>query len=786
MTGALLTIVALAVGQTPPVGLEGLRDRLQHLSGVREGEFRLEAPLRQLSIESEETLVLAAAGGIRAASRGLTDQLTLRAESIVVWLDRKRLEQARKSRGQEQEKKEEEKDLFSDAVQGLYAEGTVMALLGLDEEVRCDQLYYEPASGRALFLNGYLHTSVTARGQTVPLYVRAAELRRTAPGVLRASNARVSSCEFGRPHTHVRAGELRTWADVESAPGEPGVPGQTRVVEMRNLTFEVRSVPLFYWPRVAAAGEGNYFPLRRVRTGHSSHFGTQLLTEWGDEILLPDAQGKDQPWGRWLLDLDYRSERGFAGGPGLRYETDDYFGKIDTYFMHDSGETDVNDVPITERDRGRARVQHRHWLRFGDLGEVGERIGDVQLDVEAAWISDRNFLNEYYEHEFKEDKAQETYGRLKKQWDNQALTLTAKYRINRFFTETDELPNASYHLLNQPVFPEPVAGTNLLISNDTQWGQVRLNPDEALNIDALNANRFDTDTTGAVPFKAGIFRFLPEASGRYSFWSNALDDGDEIDRAAFAGGLRGATQLARVYPKALAGVLPIRHVMNPSLGWRSIYSVNTQPGELIPFDAVESLREFEVVTIGLRNRLQTKLGDGILDFMDLNLTQPFFPEDARDNAGRNWGNLLIDFKGAPRRDVFLLAEAEWDHYDGDFAIANLGVMGAPTSKLVLFASDRMAKGLAHVITVNADYRLNEKWSAFVLAQYNVFDQGGSDYRLAVRRRFHRWIGEFYIDYDRARSDVSVGVAISPVELYRGFHQVLGASDRPRLGITPSY
>ena len=58
--------------------------------------------------------------------------------------------------------------------------------------------------------------------------------------------------------------------------------------------------------------------------------------------------------------------------------------------------------------------------------------GDFRLTAETGWISDRNFLEEYYKREWDELKDETTGVELKRSYDNISWSVTADARLNRF------------------------------------------------------------------------------------------------------------------------------------------------------------------------------------------------------------------------------------------------------------------------------------------------------------------------------------------------------------------
>src|SRR5262249_515494 len=73
------------------------------------------------------------------------------------------------------------------------------------------------------------------------------------------------------------------------------------------------------------------------------------------------------------------------------------------------------------------------------------------LDIEVSRQSDANFLREYYEKEFREEKPQETYVSYRNVVDNQAFTALASWRLNDFDTQALYAPQLVARETGEPL-----------------------------------------------------------------------------------------------------------------------------------------------------------------------------------------------------------------------------------------------------------------------------------------------------------------------------------------------
>ena len=87
-------------------------------------------------------------------------------------------------------------------------------------------------------------------------------------------------------------------------------------------------------------------------------------------------------------------------------------------------------------------VSHPDWRRF--LGRWNIKIfPGLQRATATAFLSDRNFLEQFYQNEFHNDLNQETSLYVKQQIDRWAWSLLVEPRPSSWVTETEWLPRAA-------------------------------------------------------------------------------------------------------------------------------------------------------------------------------------------------------------------------------------------------------------------------------------------------------------------------------------------------------
>jgi len=659
---------------------------------------------------------------------------------------------------------------FGDAeVEAVYLEGDVVMTQG-PNMIRAERLYYDFVSERAVILDAVVRANLAERN--MPLYLRAAEIRQLSPNQFSATTARLTTSEFYTPHYHIGAGKVeltnRTLGDPTGR--QTGmVAGSFRIEE---ATLNVLGSPIAYWPSLRGNVDTSETAIKSLRMGYSDDFGAEFESDWNLFSLL----GLETPTGFSTdLSLDYFSERGPAIGVDADYERDNYFGLVKSYLIHDDGEDNLGQDRETEDfsgTRGRFLLRHRQY--FED---------DWELTLELSYITDEQFLEEFFESEFDNDKEQETLLRLKKQRDNWAFTATLQGRILDFTTQTERYPDFAFFVQGKSL------ADRLTWFSENRLGLVRYSPDDPTFRELLrDGGRDSSGTVGRAdsrqelesPLDAGPLRIVPFVSGRASAWDDSPDDGG-IVRGFGSYGLRSSMYLSRIYPEyksQLWDMNGLRHVMKlDATAWMS--HTNYDSDELYPFDdPVEGIDEVDGATIGLRQRFQTKRGEGAnrrtVDVVTYDVEIGAFndaPDDAitngfvsssrpEESVARNFVNLANTWRINDR--TAMLAETNFDLDDGKIDVYNVSFVVERPPRLSYLVGYRFINATdSNLLAFDVNYQLNEKHT-FAMRERFDLDRGRTlDFTIGLVRRLPRWFTALTFEIDEGEDDFGVSFSLWP-------------------------
>lgn len=588
----------------------GMGGNINRRRGNRPGEYiYINTGGTQITIDSSEI------GRLDQMGQPATNRLVIQADNIVAWESPMvRMDGTTTSRWE------------------IYMEGNIVFAQG-NRVVFAERMYYDVLSRRGTILKADVLTPVPSYKGLLRL--KADVVQQLDENNLQAFGAAITSSRLGVPRYWLQSDQLNiSRTPRQSVDPFSGMPivnpatgeqvGDDYFVESRANKVYLGGVPVFYWPRLRTDLKNpNYF-ISRFRLGNDNIYGFQL----GVGVDLFQILGiRNQPDNaRWVANLDYLSKRGFGGGTDADYRGPSLFGAAgltDSYFrswfINDEGfdnlGLDRRMVPLEEDFRG--RVLWRHHKRYAR---------GHNLRAEVGWLSDRNFLNQYFEQEWDQDKNYTTGIWLEKNINSQSFNLVADYGLNDFFTHTDWLPRFDHYVIGQPLlFDRAVWHAKSTIS----YGSFRtaVPPTNAVDQvafdpviwEGVNREGIVTGTRQEIdfPFCIGPTKLVPYVLGGASYYQQDFA-GDEYVNFLGQVGLRTSFPMWRVDPtvhNTLLNLNGLAHKMNWTTEY--LYAETTNNFDKLPLynqlddDAQEYFRQrlaFNTfgLPVGLGNNVDLK------------------------------------------------------------------------------------------------------------------------------------------------------------------------------------
>jgi lipopolysaccharide export system protein LptA len=596
----------------------------------------------------------------------------------------------------------------------LYLEGNIVFRQG-DRLIYADRMYYNATQEYGVVLAAEMLTPVKDYQGIARL--KADVLQQIDRQNFQAYGAAVTTSRLGVPRYWVQS-ERITFQDrqaiaptpyvgeaaIDPSTGEPPIEHDLLATSRNNFLY-FGQVPVFYWPFLASNLRKPTFYITGLTIKSDTIFGQQIMVDYDMYQLL----NIDPPAGTdWTLSSDYLSERGPGLGTRFQYNRPDFFGIpgrtygfIDAWGVYDQGHGDVLgrdrlNVPIPRPERGRLLARHRQ-----DLPDAW------RITAEAGLISDRNFLEQYFEREWDLQKDFTTGVELKKFLQNGTFSITADIKPNSFVTQTERMPRFDHFVLGQDLgFGRLTWTAHSLVGYEHLRPGSPPPPNDTPDLSAFQLLPWERDEEGLraisrhsldLPLEAGIVKVVPYVLGEVGYWGNDLN-GDSIARAYGQAGVRASLPMWRVDPTVRSELLNLNGLAHKitfegeffhadatqhidqfplydqldddnqeQVRRRSLFrTFGLTFGDQIPLKYDEryfALRsglqnwvtspspeiadDLTVARLAMRNRFQTKRGpagrESIIDVVDFDIGTSLFPNPNRDNFGEVAGLINYDF-----------------------------------------------------------------------------------------------------------------------------------------------
>ncbi len=718
---------------------------------------------------------------------------TLNADNVILYLD--------------QEKSEKDKPpklIYKE----IYAEGNV-TLIREDDVIIAEKVFENIKEEKGIFVNSTISSVIRPpvfRVET-PVYVNGAEIKHIGKGQYDISNGRYSLCSYGHPHFHFKSSRIRIFKTEKHS-----------IASAKKNIFYAGNLPLIYLPHLSFDLKRRAKILEDWETGSTSRFGRFVKTDW-DLYSIAFGEKMDD-WSDLTLSADYLSQRGPALGLDFEYVKTNYSGYMNTYYIRDEKTTDINSIPVPQKDRGQFLWRHRQLLVDQEKSEKDKpSTNDWRADIEISYVSDRSFFREYFEPEFKTEKDRETIIYLRKISDNRGTTLLAEHQLRTYDTLVDSerlnrknesLPELKYRIIGEPLWNDKLnftsetemayqnrvfdrispeieeqflgRGASLTAERVFDRVPVRLEPEETI--------RFDTDHMLNAPFSIMNIRFNPFIGARFTGYSESVkidpvtqgNEGSGTPRGRILGslGLNTSTTLSRTYSfyNKLLNINRLRHIMIPELRFNFIPIVTQNPEDLNQFDGIDALDTYQSIVLGLRNRLQTKRGETgeetPVDLINFDIAFNLFPGNAGLNRKRD-DFIELDIEMKLTDKISLLSEHnEFNLGKGGVDILNFGVNYKVMPNWNFFIGNRFIDDFSSSVIFSSGLSLGGKWLLSLNEQYDFkAKQRASTNQPArtesqnlytsfvVSRFFHDWIINININKTNTRGETTTSFDIIP-------------------------
>jgi len=541
-----------------------------------------------------------------------------------------------------------------------------------------------------------------------------------------------------------------------------------------NVTAYVGKVPIFWWPYLYQSLDQAFS--FSISPAYYSTWGPSLLTQ----VTFPIRDNIEA-----RLRLNYYGRRGLGLGfePIIDYGKDESSrAKIKTFYLQDQN-PNLNQTALQRQDvpTGRYRLTLEDHTNFTD---------DIYGIANLTKLSDQYVMQDFFQGEFRIDPVPDNVIAVAKTNPFYTVTAIERFQANQFFTTTERSPEVVLDIKRHGLFGGPI-----FYEGETGFANLRLQFPEGAGFENYGTYRFDTFHQLSYPNTYfGWLSIVPRVGYRGTYYgktwdlgstvfvppSNPLEpnfilppptlanpvkfDGDTF-RSVFDTGAEASFKISRTWENVQSralGLDGLMHVIQPFTDFSYVkedgpnptavlgfdrFQPSTQPRELdFPqFTSIDSIADWTVWRLGVRNRLETRRDDRTItwfeldSFVDVQFENPYQPTD--------YSNLVNNIRFSPLPWMSLSVNSQVPAFAKGFTEIDTIATVQPLANVQLSVAHRYLNGNpffqdSSLFVVGGYCRLNDNWGIGVQEQYEATTGLLEEQRYAIYRDLTSWVASF--------------------------------------------
>ena len=565
-----------------------------------------------------------------------------------------------------------------------------------------------------------------------PYFGRAQKMQRLGDGEFRASYASMTTCSLDNPHYRFKTRKMDMFP-------------QDKVITKDTLVY-VGGAPLLYLPQYRHSLQEPFMHVQ-VMPGKRKDWGPYVLSAWRYS-LAQNLAGH--------IFFDVRQRLGVAQGFDTIYKSENFgTGNFKFYYTHEK-DGKIPDGQPDEFERYLVRWRHR-W----DIDERTNLISEYYKIVDSKReVPVRNpainFLKDYFPREYEKDSQPLSYTQVHRAFDYSSLDILVQPRTNRWYTETEKLPQITYTMPSLRLGASPVYLEHSSSFDNLNSKNAVPSPSTA----DVSLLRFDFLNKFSLPAKVAFLNFTPFVGSHQTVYDKDISGRTMwgSPRTIFLTGADVSTKFYRLYDmksKFLGmEVDGLRHIITPSVGY-AYQHAPTVPASRIKFS--DGLAISNAATIELSNKLQTKRKGVKVNILDLRFTSAYNFKTGDDFKKRgSLADFLTELDLIPYSWVRLHGDAIYKH-SGDknrdvnpdynrISEANYDLSFYLGEERFIGFGQRFQRQGGDEFTCSFTWRLNPKWKFSLLQRYQLvryadITPGLWEQEYTVYRDLHCWVAE---------------------------------------------
>ena len=550
-------------------------------------------------------------------------------------------------------------------------------------------------------------------------------------------------------------------------------------VIFKYVTLYIGKVPVFWWP----------YLYQSLDQAFSYAVVPAYLSSWGPSILSRITF----PIGEKIsstVRFDYRSRRGEALGfdAEIRYGKEDRDSdekgeqnvtKIRSYYLQDQNP----ELNRTSLPRGTIPTS-RYRFSLADRTHFTE---DLYATVDVTKLSDAFLLQDFFPGEFRVNPEPDNVVALTKEDPFYTITAFGRFQWNAFFETTERLPEIAIDIKRHGLFGGPI-----FYEGETSASELRRNfpantPNEDYNV-------FRVDSFHQLTYPNTYFGWLsivPRVGFRETYYSETRDlaktiftpdpnpfvpdfvlpnptfaapieKGGPAFRTIVNAGVESSFKFSRTWEDVQSrffGLDGLRHIVQPFANFSWVSEPTLAATEILQFDrfqpstklkpidfpqytSIDSIDNWTIARLGVRNRLQTRRDDltvswlEVETFLDVNIDNPF--DDTQ------YSNVFNRLRFTPLPWATLVIDSQLPLLDKGFTEVNTSITFKPSANTTVtlghrYLTDNPFFVNSSLFSVGGYYRINDNWGVSALEIYEADTDLLEQQRYSIYRDLTSWV-----------------------------------------------
>lgn len=602
--------------------------------------------------------------------------------------------------------------------------------------------------------------ATTTRTESEPYFLAGTDVTSIADNGYVVKNGYFTTQDSAKPDFHLHARKIRFYED-------------DRVI-FQYVTAYVGNVPVFWWPYLYQSLSDTFS--FTISPAYTSTWGPSILTQ----VTFPITE-----YVTTRLRLDYFGRRGPAIGlePTINYGKDNSGqARFKTLYIQDQNpEVNQTNVPRKDVPTGRYRMTFEDRTNFTD---------DIYAMANITKLSDPYVMEDFYPGEFRIDPVPDNVVALTKINPFFSLTGITRFQANEFFTTTERLPEVVLDIKRHGLFGGPI-----FYEGETGFAELQLQFPDGSGLKNYGTERFDTFHQLTYPNTYfGWLSIVPRVGFRGTYYgktwdlgstvfappsnplvpnfilppptlANPINFGGDTFRTVFNTGAEASFKISRTWENVQSrafGLDGLMHVIQPFTNFSYVAENGPNPLSVLQFDrfepttqlraidfpqftTIDSIDNWTVLRVGVRNRLETRRDDQTVTWLELDT---FFDVNFENPYDRtDYSNLFNNLRFAPLPWMSLTVNSQVPAFAKGFTEVNTYASIQPVSNLQFTVGQRYLNSNpffpnSSLFVVGGYYRIDDNWGVGVQEQYEATTSTLEEQRYSVYRDLSSWVASF--------------------------------------------